>query len=260
MRTKENIKLPIADLENYIVVSDFDRTITSGKSLNSWCVLDDNPDVCQEYKEEMELLQDHYSKIEIDPTVPDEIKHKEMLDWWNKHLDLFIKYQFTEDLFHKTSSSKSVMDLREGFKKFVTYLKEKNVPLIIISAGLTNVIKAFLIEHDIDLDNIYIISNEIYFENNIAKGISHEIIHSMNKSEISLPVELKEELKIRRKVLLFGDNLKDIDMVDKENHDEVLSIGFVNQINIKYTEDFFKIYDIILNVDEDFNTVLEKIL
>ena len=260
MRKKEYVNIPITDLNNYIIVSDFDRTITSGVSLNSWCVLDDNEDVCQEYKDEMVALQNHYHKIEIDPDVPDNIKHKEMLDWWNKHLDLFIKYQFTEDLFHQTSSNKSVMELRKGFKRFLKFIKEKNVPLVIISAGLTNVIKAFLIEHEIDLDNIYIISNEIYFENGIAKGIAHEIIHSMNKNEVSLPIELQEELKTRRNVILFGDNLKDYLMVDKENHDDVLEIAFVNEGNKKYTEDFFENYDIILNEDEDFDTVLENII
>ena len=174
--------------------------------------------------------------------------------------DRFRLYQLTEDLFHKTSSDKSVMELRKGFKRFLKLLKERNVPLVIISAGLTNVIKAFLIEHEIDLDNIYIISNEIYFENGVAKGIAHDIIHSMNKSEVSLPSELKEELKTRRNVLLFGDNLKDYLMVDKENHDDVLEIAFVNEGNKKYTEDFFENYDIILNENEDFDTVLEKII
>ena len=260
MRKKDHVNIPTTDINNYIVVSDFDRTITSGISTNSWCILDENESVCEEYKQEMEALQDHYHVIEIDPDVPDDIKHKEMQDWWNKHLDLFIKYKFTEDLFHKTSSDKSVMELRKGFKEFLSFLKERKVPLVIISAGLTNVIKAFLIEHEIDLDNIYIISNEIYFENGVAKGIAHEIIHSMNKSEVSLPKELQEELKTRRNVLLFGDNLKDIHMVDKENHDKILNIGFVNETNKKYTEDFFEIYDIILDEDEDFNTVLENIV
>ena len=260
MRKKDYVNIPIENLDNYIVVSDFDRTITSGVSLNSWCVLDENESVYEEYKQEMEALQDYYHKIEIDPDVPDDIKFKEMTDWWNKHLDLFIKYQFTEDLFHQTSSDKSVMELRKGFKRFLKFIKDRNVPLVIISAGLTNVIKAFLIEHDIDLDNIYIISNEIYFENGIAKGIAHDIIHSMNKSEVSLPSELKEELKTRRNVLLFGDNLKDYLMVDKENHDDVLEIAFVNEGNKKYTEDFFENYDIILDENEDFDTVLEKIL
>ena len=260
MRKKDYVNIPITDLSNYFVVSDFDRTITSGISTNSWCVLDENESVCEEYKQEMEALQNHYHKIEIDPNVPDNIKFKEMTDWWNKHLELFIKYKFTEDLFHKTSSDKSVMELRKGFKRFLNFLKERNVPLVIISAGLTNVIKAFLIEHEIDLDNIYIISNEIYFENGVAKGIAHDIIHSMNKSEVSLPEELNEKLKGRNNVLLFGDNLKDYLMVDKENHDDVLEVAFVNEENKKYTEDFFENYDIILDENEDFDTVLEKII
>ena len=49
-------------------------------------------------------------------------------------------------------------------------------------------------------------------------------------------------------------------MVDKENHDDVLEIAFVNEGNKKYTEDFFENYDIILNEDEDFDTVLENII
>ena len=61
-------------------------------------------------------------------------------------------------------------------------------------------------------------------------------------------------------ILLFGDNLKDYLMVDKENHDDVLEVAFVNEENKKYTEDFFENYDIILDENEDFDTVLEKII
>ena len=82
----------------------------------------------------------------------------------------------------------------------------------------------------------------------------------MNKSEVSLPKELNEKLKGRNNVLLFGDNLKDYLMVDKENHDDVLEVAFVNEENKKYTEDFFENYDIILDENEDFDTVLEKII
>ena len=69
-----------------------------------------------------------------------------------------------------------------------------------------------------------------------------------------------EKLKGRNNVLLFGDNLKDYLMVDKENHDDVLEVAFVNEGNKKYTEDFFENYDIILDENEDFDTVLEKII
>lgn len=260
MKIKENIKLPITDMSNYFVVSDFDRTITSGTSLNSWCVLDENDNVCDEYKEEMEALQNYYHKIEIDPEVDSKVKYKEMNDWWNKHLDLFIKYKFSEELFHQTSSSKHVMDLRTGVEKFLKYLYENNIPLLIISAGLTNVIKAFLEEHDLLYDNIYVISNEIYFENDIAKGISHDIIHSMNKKDIVLSDKINNVIKGRNNVILFGDNLNDINMVDKEKYEKVISVGFVNKENTKYTEEFSEIYDIILNEDEDFNTVLKNII
>ena len=74
MKVKENINIPITDISNYFVVSDFDRTITSGDSLNSWCVLDENDNVCDEYKKEMEELQDYYHKIEIDPEVDPKVK------------------------------------------------------------------------------------------------------------------------------------------------------------------------------------------
>ena len=146
------------------------------------------------------------------------------------------------------------------FITLILPVESKNIPLLIISAGLTNVIKAFLEEHDILYDNIHIISNEIYFENDIAKGISHDIIHSMNKKDIVLSQKIEEIIKGRNNVILFGDNMNDINMVNKEKYEKVISVGFVNKENTKYTEEFSKIYDIILNEDEDFNTVLENII
>ena len=124
MRKKDYVNIPIENLDNYIVVSDFDRTITSGISTNSWCVLDENESVCEGYKTEMEALQNHYHKIEIDPDVPDDIKFKEMTDWWNKHLDLFIKYQFTEDLFHKKLPYHRHLCTRQAYR---CILQERNL-------------------------------------------------------------------------------------------------------------------------------------
>ena len=43
-------------------------------------------------------------------------------------------------------------------------MKEKNVPVIIVSAGIKNVIEEFLITEKCYFDNIYILSNLIKFK------------------------------------------------------------------------------------------------
>lgn len=59
-------KLPIKDLNNYYVVTDFDRTITNGFSKTSWSILAESNMVPEVYVNERQELYDKYRPIELD--------------------------------------------------------------------------------------------------------------------------------------------------------------------------------------------------
>ena len=75
------------------------------------------------------------------------------------------------------------------------------------------------------------------------------IVHSLNKNEAHTDYDIHRIAEGRRNVLLLGDYEHDITMADGEQHDTVLSVGFLNGEK-KSLDHFKKIFDAIV-VDED---------
>ena len=253
MYIKDSIKkiLPIQDLDNLYVVADFDRTITSGSSLTSWSVLADTDLVPKEYSVERHRLYDIYRPIEVDTSLSFDYRMKMMSE-----------YKMTEEVFKKAATDLRVMEFRKGAQEFLTFLWENRIPLIIISAGIGNFIEAFLKKYNYYFDNIYVSSNKILFENGVAVGVGKNIIHSFNKNEVSLPPEITSKLKDRNQVLLLGDQTSDLNMVDKNLHDNVITIGFEpDDPNdpCNSPEDFQASFDLVCEPHENYND-LKKIL
>lgn len=264
MYIKDFVKelLPIQDFNNLYVVADFDRTITAGSSLTSWSVLADTDLVPEEYSVERHRLYDIYRPIEVDTSLPFDYRMKMMSEWFRAHIELFVKYKMTEEVFEKAATDLRVMEFRTGAKEFLTFLWENKIPLVIISAGIGNFIEAFLKKYDCYFDNIYVSSNKILFKNGVAVGVGENIIHSFNKNEVSLPPEIASKLKGRNQVLLLGDQTSDLNMVDKNSHDSVITIGFEpDDPNdpCNSLEDFQASFDIVCEPHENYND-LKKIL
>lgn len=264
MYIKDFVKelLPIQDFNTLYVVADFDKTITSGSSLTSWSVLAGTDLVPEEYSVERDRLYNIYRPIEVDDSLPFDYRMKMMFEWFRAHIELFVKYKMTEEVFEKAATDLRVMKFRTGAQEFLTFLWENKIPLIIISAGIGNFIEAFLKKHNCYFDNIYVSSNKILFENGIAVGVGENIIHSFNKNEVSLPSEIASKLKGRNQVLLLGDQTSDLNMVDRNLHDSVITIGFEpDDPNdpCNSLEDFQAGFDIVCEPHEDY-TDLKKIL
>ena len=220
-------KLPIIDYDNLYVVADFDRTITKGNSKTSWSILANSDLVPKEYALERQELYDIYRPIEIDEHLDLETKSAKVKEWFQKHIELFVKYHTSEEVFEKAATDLRVMEFRNGAKEFVEFLHEHNIPLIIISAGIGNFIESFFKHNDCYLDNVYISSNKIIFKDGKANGVDKNIIHSLNKNEVSLPDDIHEKVKNRSNVILLGDQVSDLNMVDKSLHESVITIGFL---------------------------------
>jgi len=245
--------LPLKDLSNIYVVADFDKTLTDENSQSSWGALCSNRFVPPSYSEERKVLYNFYRPIESDETIDLEEKMKFMKEWYQKHISLFIKYKLTEDIFEKTASNSNIMTLRPGAKDFMRFLHQNHIPLIIISAGVGNFIETFLKLNDCYYDNIYICSNTVIFKDGVACGVGQDVIHSLNKNEVSLPSHIIEKLKNRNQVILLGDQVSDLKMVNKASHRSVISIGL---FNLDYDiNNLINNFDIVCEKNDDYYTL-----
>ena len=261
MLLNENIKnkLPIDDLNNYYVVMDFDRTITNGSSKTSWSILAGSDLVPECYIEERDRLYNKYRPIELDENMDYEKRVNLVSEWFRLHIELFVKYKISEEVFEKAGRDLRIMEFRDGAKEFLEILYNKNIPVIIISADIGNFIESFLQANDSYFDNIYISSNRVIFKDGFASGIGENIIHSLNKNEVSLPFFVREKLAGRNNVILIGDQISDLLMVDESKHSEVLKIGFYSTRSEVDLDLFKNSFDIVC-VDSDNYNDLIKIL
>ena len=191
---KINKEFPIVNYDDFYVVADFDRTITNGDSKTSWSVLSSSKLVPDKYKEDRNKLYEKYRPIEIDEKMDYEKRIELVSEWFKKHIELFVKYEISDKIFKNAATNLRVMEFRKGAKEFLEFLNNNSIPLIIISAGIGNFIEEFLTLNNCYYDNIYISSNKIIFKDGVAVGVDNNIIHSLNKNEVSLPKHIKEKI------------------------------------------------------------------
>jgi len=127
--------------------------------------------------------------------------------------------------------AESNMALRRGAREFLHELAAANVPVLIFSAGIADVIIEFLRQQNILLPNIHVVSNRMKFdENGVLIGFQGELIHTLNKNATTLrnSPERWAHDAVRSNVLVMGDNLGDVHMSDGLEVQERLAIGFLN--------------------------------
>jgi len=242
-------KLPISNYANLYVVADFDRTITTDSSQTSWSILSSSNMVPKAYKEERNALYVEYRPIELDEAMNYDLRSGLIKEWYQKHIELFIKYQISEELFAKAARDLRIMQFRPGAKEFIDFLHAYQIPLIIISAGVGNFIETFLTNNGCYYDNIYVSSNKIIFKDGLASAVEQNIIHSLNKNEVSLPPEIKMKIANRTQVILLGDQTSDLRMVEETSDKTIIKVAL-------YTNESFdevvNVYDIIGEVDDTY--------
>lgn len=244
------------------IVADFDRTLTAvsedGKApTTSWASFTEM--LGEEYADERKKLFDQYRPIEIDESLDLASRSAAMKEWWHKHLDLLIRHGVSNQDVQKLASETSLSP-RKGLAELIEFTKANNIPFLIFSAGIGDLISLYLSRHAEVPQNIHIVSN--FFTHDSGgkiTGFKDEIIHSLNKNEGSVRTEAYAKAVAERpNCILLGDTLEDVHMTDGMSHDTVLKIGFLNG-NTAALEAFKQKYDVVL-LDENASIDLNKLI
>jgi len=239
------------------VLTDFDNTLTrafvDGKRVPSLIsVLRDSNYLGHEYAEKANALYRKYHAIETDPTISKKERKKAMHEWWSIHFNLLIKSGLNRKDIEKVVKSRKIK-FRQGALEFIDFLHKQNIPLIIMSSsGLgEDAIAMYLKKENRLYNNIYIISNKYEWDQNgNAIGVKQPIIHSMNKDETMIQnFPVFDVVKNKKNVLLLGNNIGDVGMIEGFNYDNLIKIGFLNEKIEENLEEFKKNFDIIITND-----------
>ncbi|KAB1225452.1 7-methylguanosine phosphate-specific 5'-nucleotidase [Morella rubra] len=252
--------------QNLQVIADFDRTLTSylidgqpGQSSHA-LLQQGNP----EYDAKRQQLYEYYHPLEFSPNIPIEEKTKLMEEWWGKTHALLIEGGLTYEAI-KQSVANATIAFREGVVELFEYLEERDIPVLIFSAGLADIIEEVLRQKlHRSFKNVRIVSNRMVFDSDgRLVSFKGKTIHSLNKNEHALdmaaplherlgdadgPTNNNASVKNRTNVLLLGDHLGDLGMSDGLNYETRISVGFLNDNVENSVDGYCKAFDIVYMV------------
>ena len=155
------------------------------------------------------------------------------------------------------------MIYREGAKEFLQKAYQKKIPIIILSAGIGNVIEQFLRETNCYFDNIYIISNFMEFDEigKVKKFDTSKMIHTLNKTmKGKLPNKYAEKIKNKTYKILMGDLKEDEKMIEKEEWDTTLKVGILDKEKEERLKVYQEAFDIVLTGQDATFDMLNEII
>lgn len=239
-------------LDKLHIIADFSKTLTRAKigeekSISTWDAF--APHMNDEYRSEWKRLLDTFLPIELNPDVSLEEKKPKLDEWWKAHLQLLINNGVTKEKVRTAIQSEKIA-ARDGLHQILQFCFEKNVPILLFSAGLGDIIKEFLAHHGMLYPNIHFLSNMFVFdEQEVAVGHEDTIVHTYNKADVLVTDHMyAQEIIGRPHVLLLGDSLGDIGMADGFSVNSILKIGFLNG-NKEKLEAFSSAYDVVIEED-----------
>uniref|UniRef100_A0A672FNM2 5'-nucleotidase n=1 Tax=Salarias fasciatus TaxID=181472 RepID=A0A672FNM2_SALFA len=248
------------------VISDFDMTLTrfahNGRRVPTTHSKDSRHPISSLFN--TDLLNTYYP-VEIDASRSTEEKLPHMVDWWTKVHELLIQQKIRKDLLAQAVKESTVM-LRDGYKEFFDHLAEQQVPLLIFSAGVGDILEEVIQQNRVFHPNTHVISNYMDFDHaGVLQAFKGQLIHTFNKREGALRRAAGlTALQGRPNVLLLGDSLGDLTMADGVSEPEnVLTIGFLNDQVEQRKESYVNSFDIVLVKDETMdvpNAVLRHII
>lgn len=253
------------------ILADFDRTLAYAsvkgeKTPSFMAVLRDGTYLSPEYANQSKALFDYYHPLEVDPTISRTEKKQLMEEWYGKHFDLLKQYGLSrQDIERLVQSEK--LQLRANSADFFQLLHQHHVPLIIMSgSGLGgDAISLYLKQRHRLISEIHIISNNlIWNEEGKMIGVKKPFIHPLNKDETILKdFPFYPTIKERKNVILLGDDLHDVEMIEGFDYDNLIKIGFLNERWEELLPAYKQNYDLIILGDqgmEKVNEILEQVI
>jgi len=243
------------------VVSDFDRTLTksfyNGKRLPSAIsLIREGGYLTEDYPKKAFALFDKYHPIEIDDSLDYDFRFNKMQEWWETHEKLLIKSGMHRKVIDDVLQRYPKI-FREGTIPFLNYLDSHKIPLLIFSSGIGNLIEGYLKKENKLTSNIHILSNTFNFNSEgYATGYKNGIIHVFNKSETKIEdKKYRDLISQRNNVILLGDSLGDLGMVNDLDTNLIIRIGFLNEDIEKKLETYKNKFDVVIAGDGSMNYI-----
>eukprot|EP00128_Syssomonas_multiformis_P011680 Colp12_sorted_trinity150504_noHs@3692 len=244
------------------VISDFDMTLTkfmvNGKrGLSSHGIVEHSRLLSEEYHNTVKELFEKYYPLEVSTEIDYKQKYKYMEEWWDLAHQALIKARINKKMIPKMVEGGNV-DFRTGVRELFNTLATHDVPLLVFSAGLGDILEQVLVHRVGPLTpNMHVVSNYMtYDDEGYCVGFKTRNIHVFNKNETSLHgTKFADDVKSRHNVILLGDGEGDVHMADGVQVSNIIKIGFLNDRVSERLDAYMQTFDIVVTHDGDMKVV-----
>ena len=264
-------------VKNLRCVADFDFTLTkfflNGKrGCSCHKIIEDCGLLDKTYHQKAQELQGIYYPLEVLPGLLKSARVQHMIDWVKNAHSLLIQSCISRSNIKEaveTGVNEGRIRLREGVLETMQFFYDNNIPLVVFSAGIADVLEWVIHveskKRSINAmqSNISVVSNRCIFdENDVLIDFEHPVFHVFNKSGSSILEKNKsffEQWRYleRKNMILFGDSLGDLSMSNgllTGQDDTIIAIGFLNDRTDRL-EEYLKHYDVVIMGDPEFHKV-----
>jgi len=154
------------------------------------------------------------------------------VEWWDAAHGFMVKHGMPPRQLIPRLVREAKMLPRPGALELLKKCELLDVPVLIVSAGVTDVIEEFLRQHGALTENITICSNRLNYEGDSApKSVSPDPpITSFTKAfAYKSASSFFKQHASRRSLIVLGDSVTDVDAAENVPSEHVLSVGFVNE-------------------------------
>lgn len=216
-------------------------------------IIESHPSLPEEIRTEFVDMQTRYRGVELDRRMSIEEKIPHMIDWAQNGEDLFVKAKVKRHQLPQMVQDSHVF-LRDGFNDLVEILHDFNIPLLIFSAGLGDVMEEVLRQCSRVTPHMKCVANYLEFDkNDHLSGFQGELIHTFNKNGrfVQDDIEWCRKTQNRKNVILLGDMVGDVTMASGIVDPNIsLNIGFLNCDYEELLDTYLDQFDIVLENDQ----------
>ena len=278
IRDKESLDRKIAllrksGLSELQIVADFDGTLTFhtaqlttgvSRSLSCHGVIGKHPGFSDNYRNEVQRMEDFFAPLESDPNLDDASRLKVMTDWWSQSHQLMINQNIsinTVEGMVTQACKRGMFGLRLKAREFLLSARATHIPTIVLSAGISLVIEELLKLESIPIDDLTaVISNQVIRgTDGVLQSFVEPVIHGMSKKHV-LKTFIDDSVtrRLRKNFIVLGDMPHDADVISSiDGIENVISIGFL--LDQSKLNDYLRLYDVVITEDGDFQPVIDLI-
>lgn len=196
-----------------ILISDFSKTFTTADMPTTWSVFAKSGTLGEAYIRDRDTLFEEYFPHEQSWDVA------KTEEWFYRHMELFVRYGLTLEQIDTIVLDDRYFAPRAGVAEFLDTIQEQDIPLYIVSSGITVCIERwFELRYNYTPD--IIIANEMILENGTVIWVDRESAICPLDKMIELEFEHGEQ-----EIILIWDNREDTQIIKNPTR----TIGFTDE-------------------------------